>query len=74
MQANPHTQNPASLTPEYLTPNQLLQRWQVSLMTLRRWRKEGKLRALKIGFSVRIPLAEVIRIETEAKEYGGSLG
>lgn len=36
-------------------------------MTLRRWRKAGKIRALHLGRQVRFALSEVERFESEAQ-------
>ncbi len=36
-------------------------------MTLRRWRKAGKLKVSHLGRGVRIPLAEVERFERDAQ-------
>jgi len=48
------------------TSQELEARWRVSAITLRRWRKEGRFRVLKIGRSVRITIDEVQRVEAEA--------
>ncbi|MFZ2281930.1 MAG: helix-turn-helix domain-containing protein [Prosthecobacter sp.] len=50
----------------YYSPAQLAARWQVTGMTLRRWRKAGKIKALHIGRGVRFSIAEVERFEREA--------
>ncbi len=50
-----------------LTREELASRWQVSHMTLHRWRNEGKILALKMGRGVRFPLSEVERFEREAR-------
>ena len=50
-----------------LTAKQLAKRWHVHVITIRRWRNEGRIRALKLSSrAVRYPLAEVLRIEEEA--------
>jgi len=55
------------LTPgQLLTPNQLSERWQVHPLTLRRWRHEGRIRALQLGRRVRFTREEVERVEKEA--------
>lgn len=61
----PHEQ--ASKTP-HLTRRQLLQRWGLKApITLRRWEKAGKLKALRLSRrNVLYPLAEVERIEAQA--------
>jgi excisionase family DNA binding protein len=46
-----------------LTQSQLADRWQVSEVTIRRWRKEGKIRALIIGESVRFRLKDILEFE-----------
>lgn len=56
-----------SLTPAFLTPAELCQRWSLTSMTLRRWRHAGKLRAHHIGRGIRFALAEVERIEAEGQ-------
>lgn len=51
----------------YFTPAELSARWKVTPMTLRRWRKENKLRASFIGRGVRFSPEEVARFEREAQ-------
>jgi excisionase family DNA binding protein len=51
----------------FLTPTELAARWQVSTMTLRRWRKEGKLKTIHLGRAVRFEISEVQRVEREAQ-------
>lgn len=51
----------------YLTPADLSIRWKVTPMTLRRWRKSGKLQASFFGRGVRFAISEVERIEREAQ-------
>lgn len=52
----------------YLTPAELRSRWKVSLMTLWRLRRDGKLKVTKFGTrGVRIALSEIERIEREAQ-------
>ncbi len=53
----------------FLTPKQLSNRWQCSLMKLRRMRRARKLGVHYIGRSARYSLAEVQRIESEAKAF-----
>lgn len=67
MRANtpPHTPNTAAV---FLSPASLCARWKVSDMTLRRWRKDGRLHALHLGRQVRFSLSEVERFEAEAKD------
>jgi|UniRef100_UPI0037844EDB excisionase family DNA binding protein len=50
-----------------LTPKQLAKRWQVDPITIRRWRKSGKLSAHHIGRSVRFSPEEIARFEAESK-------
>lgn len=50
----------------FYSPAQLAARWQVTGMTLRRWRKAGKISALLIGRQVRFPIAEIERFERES--------
>lgn len=59
--ADTHTQSP------FLTPAELAARWQVSTLTLRRWRKEGRLKTINIGRAVRFELTEVQRVERDAQ-------
>jgi hypothetical protein len=60
-------QTPNSLVSvAFLSPAQLTARWQVTGMTLRRWRKAGKLKALHIGRQIRFSVSEIARFENEA--------
>ena len=52
---------------EFLTPRQLANRWQITPMTLRRWRKQGKIAAHFLGRGVRFAIEDVERFEAEAK-------
>jgi excisionase family DNA binding protein len=54
------------IVPQLLTPHDVCTRWQISAMTLHRWRQAGKVRTLKMGRGVRIPMEEVLRIEAES--------
>lgn len=56
-----------SNTPSFLTPAELATRWSVTSMTLRRWRKAGKLKAHHLGRGIRFAVAEIERFEAEAK-------
>ena len=47
----------------FFTPKQLAKRWDVSTMTLRRWRKEGLLTVHHFGRGIRIAASEVQRFE-----------
>lgn len=51
---------------QLFTPADLAARWKINSLTLRRWRKAGKLKALHLGRGVRFTAAEVQRIEAEA--------
>ncbi len=51
----------------FLTPAQLAQRWHVTQMTLRRWRKAGRIQVHHFGRLVRFSLAEVEKVEAESK-------
>lgn len=51
---------------EFLTADELRNRWKVSGMTLWRFRKKGTLKAYKIGKGVRFSLADVQHIEAQA--------
>ena len=50
----------------FYSPAQLAARWQVTGMTLRRWRKAGKIKASYFGRGVRFAVAEVERFERES--------
>ena len=52
----------------FLTPSELSTRWKVSKMTLHRWRRDNKIRALHVGRQVRFALSEVERFEAEARD------
>ena len=58
-----HTEN---ATTTFLTPAELRARWKVSAMFLWRKRRDGKLKAYKIGKGVRFLLADVQQIEAQA--------
>ena len=60
------TEEPASTSP-YLTPPQLGARWHCSLMKLRRMRRQGVLPVSYIGRAARYAVADVERIEAEAR-------
>ena len=52
-----------------LTPQQLSKRWNITALTLRRYRDQGKLRAVLISSRIiRFPMSEVLRVEAEAFE------
>ena len=52
---------------KFFTPKQLAERWQCSLMKLRRMRKAGKLPVYYIGRTARYAKEDVERIESESK-------
>ena len=60
------TAQAATTSAVYYSPAQLTARWQVTGMTLRRWRKAGKLKALHIGRQIRFAVSEIERFEAEA--------
>ena len=49
--------------PTYITLTELARRWRVSRQTIFNMRRRGLLEAKKVGRLVRIPSAEVVRIE-----------
>jgi excisionase family DNA binding protein len=51
----------------FLTPAELAAKWKVTTITLRRWRKAGKLHASFIGRGVRFSPEEIARFEHEAR-------
>lgn len=53
--------------PYALTPAELAARWKVTTMSLRRWRKGGRLKASHIGRQIRFTMDEVLRFEREAE-------
>jgi predicted site-specific integrase-resolvase len=59
----PETHTP----PAFSTAAQLSARWHVTTVTLRRWRKAGKLKASFLGGGVRFTAEEVTRFEREAQ-------
>jgi excisionase family DNA binding protein len=52
--------------PPFFTPKQLAERWNLCELTLRRWHREGRIRRLNLGRSVRFSREEVLRVEREA--------
>jgi excisionase family DNA binding protein len=58
---------PDTVSNHYLTPADLAARWKITTMTLRRWRKAGRLKASYIGRGVRFSVAEIERFEREAE-------
>lgn len=51
----------------FCTTAQLAERWHITPVTLRRWRKAGKLRAHHLGRGIRFSLADIEKIEAESK-------
>lgn len=51
----------------YFTSAELAARWKVTTITLRRWRKAGKLKASFLGRGVRYTTEEIARFEREAQ-------
>lgn len=51
----------------FLTPAELAAKWKVTPITLRRWRKAGRLKACFIGRGVRFTAEEIERFEREAQ-------
>jgi len=51
----------------FLTPEELGARWKVTPMTLRRWRKAGKIKPHLMGRGVRFSLEEIERVEKESQ-------
>ena len=52
-----------------LTPQQLSKRWNITALTLRRYRDQGKLRAVVISPRIiRFSMSEILRFEAQAAE------
>ncbi|WP_397385616.1 helix-turn-helix domain-containing protein [Prosthecobacter sp.] len=51
----------------FWTTAQLSERWHITPMTLRRWRKAGKIQAHHLGRGIRFSLADIEKIETESR-------
>jgi excisionase family DNA binding protein len=51
----------------FLTPAELASRWQVTTMTLRRWRKSGRIKTVHLGRGIRFAIADIEQLELEAK-------
>lgn len=62
----PHPISTENITTAFLTPAELSARWKVTTMTLRRWRRAGKLKTHHLGRGIRFSMAEIERIENEA--------
>ncbi len=52
---------------QFLTPRDLAARWRCSIETLKRRRRANILQAYRFGRGVRFLLADVLRIEAEAR-------
>ena len=64
---DPQKQNAELLPAVFLTAAELAARWKVTEMTLRRWRRLGRLETTHLGRGVRFALSTIERIEKEAK-------
>lgn len=51
----------------FLTPAELAARWKVTTLSLRRWRKEGRLSVHHIGRGIRFSLEAVEKFEADSK-------
>lgn len=60
------TQNNSASLPDFFTPAELQARWKVSAMFLWRMRRDGKLKAYKLGAGVRFAVADIVAIEESA--------
>lgn len=58
--------NKHPISPAFLTAAELAERWKLTPMTLRRWRRAGKLKTHHLGRGIRFSMAEIERIEKEA--------
>jgi excisionase family DNA binding protein len=60
--------SPSRLRPneQFFTPKQLSERWKICTLTIRRWRQEGRITAMKLGRAIRFSATEVERIERES--------
>ncbi|MDP1588083.1 MAG: helix-turn-helix domain-containing protein [Prosthecobacter sp.] len=56
-----------SPSPVFFTTAELATKWKVTPITLRRWRKAGKLKASFLGRGVRFAIAEIERFERESQ-------
>lgn len=54
---------------QFATVKQLSERWQFDPSTVRRYIHGGKLRAVRIGGSWRVPSDEVVRFEERGRAY-----
>ena len=60
------TSSDTQTSPSYLTPAELASKWKVTPISLRRWRKAGKLKASFLGRGVRFSTEEIARFERDA--------
>jgi excisionase family DNA binding protein len=49
-----------------LTQQELAERWKINVVTLRRWRRSGKIRTIYLGRARRFRLADVLALEQQA--------
>jgi predicted site-specific integrase-resolvase len=54
-------------SPSFFTPAELAAKWKITTVTLRRWRKAGKIKVCFLGRGVRFAISEVERVEREAQ-------
>jgi excisionase family DNA binding protein len=52
---------------QLLTQKQLAKRWSVSVMTLNRWRRDGRLRYHFMGRQIRFRMADVLEFEADGR-------
>jgi hypothetical protein len=53
--------------PHFLTRRELAERWRVSIETLKRRERTGKLPSLRLGREARYRMADVLRLEMEGE-------
>jgi len=58
------------MEPEYLTPEQVAETLQITVATIRRYIRDGKLKASKLGRVYRVSRAEVERFMRELETQG----
>jgi excisionase family DNA binding protein len=66
MRTQNRTNEVSPATEKLLSPAELADRWSVSVETLKRRRRAGELKTLKLGRAVRFKLSEIIAIEQRA--------
>ena len=59
-------QSAPAISPVFITPRQLSERWHCSIEKLKRLRRAGKLPVSYLGRSARYRLTDVLQIESEA--------